>query len=79
MFLNFAKKNWDEETLLASYFFYIITNPQADHIWQDATPDYSRRYGAYWAVHPRIHFFKNLEGTRPNIQGRGGTANESAQ
>ena len=27
MFFNFAKKKWDEETLLASYFFYIITNP----------------------------------------------------
>jgi len=37
------------------------------------------RGGAYWAVHPRIHFIKNLEGIRPNFQGRGGTANESAQ
>jgi len=37
------------------------------------------RGGAYWAVHPRIHFIKNFEGTCPNIQGRGGTANELAQ
>jgi hypothetical protein len=43
MFLNFAKKTQDEETLLAFYFFYIIINPQANHIWQDAAPDYSRR------------------------------------
>jgi len=42
MFFNFAKKKWDEETLLAFYFFYVITNPQAEHICQDAAPDYSR-------------------------------------
>jgi len=41
-FFNSAKKNWDAEILLAFYFLYIITNPHAEHIWQDAAPDYSR-------------------------------------
>lgn len=37
------------------------------------------REGAYWEVPLYIDFIKNLKGTRPNIQGRGGTTNESAQ
>jgi hypothetical protein len=78
MFLNFAKKKprmkkhcWLFTFSTSSLIHRQIIYGKMQHL--------ITRGDAYWAMHPRIHFIKNLEGTCPNIQGRGGTTNESEQ
>jgi len=77
MFLKFAKKTgmkkhcWLLTFSTSSLIHRQIIYGKMQHL--------ITRGGAYSTVHPHMNFIKNLEGTHPNIQGRGGTANESAQ